>query len=243
MQVNEDLKGNTNMRTVMPQAIAAALAGSICASVSVVDNASLPYSLSFGPATLTASRFNASGSIETTKLETGPEYQQYYHESLDKLTPGTVHGSSVHDNVVATLRGEVGAMTAMLTRGSAATAEYAAVFVPSIFDGHVQDAAHEAVFPDGSDVYGFINQGPNLKVACEGFGFLECKQIRRRPEECNNDDGLETLILVLEYEEDYLRAGVVEILWEERMFPVNRQKTCVRCGERGSKVCRSIQIP
>jgi hypothetical protein len=134
-------------------------------------------------------------------------------------------------------------MTAMLTRGSAATAEYGAAFVPSIFDRHIQDAAHQAVFPDGSDVYGFINQRPNLKVACEGFDFLECKQIGRRPEECNNDDGLETLILVWEYEEDYLHAGLVEIFWEERMFPINRQKTCVRCGERRREVCRSIQIP
>lgn len=133
-------------------------------------------------------------------------------------------------------------MTTSIKEDLAHEPEYAAVSVPSIFDPEISRAAHEAVFPHNSDVYGFINYGSSLKIACEGFDFLECKQTGRAPEECNDEDGPETLILVLKYEKDYLHAGVLEIIWEANLFRTDTRRTCLECAEHLQVVRYSHQV-
>lgn len=128
-------------------------------------------------------------------------------------------------------------MTNSLAKQLGYMPDYAAVFLPPVFDSWIQVAAQEAVFPNGSDDAGIINYGSSLNVACEGFDFLEGEHIGRTPEECNDEDGPETMILVLEYEKDYLHAGLLEIYWEWELFPVNSEDICLECGEQSREVC------
>lgn len=204
-----------------------------------------PYGLAFSTTTIYASRFNASGSIEVTRLLAGREYLQYYSNVLGnlKMSISDSTGSkayyklSAQKNVVAMLRKEVATMTNSLAKQLGYMPDYAAVFLPPVFDSWIQVAAQEAVFPNGSDDAGIINYGSSLNVACEGFDFLEGEHIGRTPEECNDEDGPETMILVLEYEKDYLHAGLLEIYWEWELFPVNSEDICLECGEQSREVC------
>ncbi|KAH7388822.1 hypothetical protein BKA66DRAFT_558755 [Pyrenochaeta sp. MPI-SDFR-AT-0127] len=106
--------------------------------------------------------------------------------------------------------------------------EYTTLFIPSIFDYNVRDAAASAVFGDYFDRA--VRPGWTREATCPGFGFLEGKNLGRKPEECV-DGGPVNVILVFEYENDYLYAWLMEVEFELQTYPVILKEICKECGE------------
>lgn len=202
------------------------------------------YGLTFSPTTISASRYNASALLEITAFPVGRAYRQHYDNALRSLYASPVDSNLEHreayaktdQDVIMMIREEVAKVTDGLIERRGHEPEYAAVFLPSIFDFQFLIAAREAVIPNGGGLDGVIDSGTSLRVACEAFGFLEGNQIGRTPEERNDEDGPQTMILALEYEHDYLHAELREIIWESERFPIVSKRTCLDCGERYREV-------
>jgi uncharacterized protein RhaS with RHS repeats len=58
-------------------------------SASTQDSLATGYVLTFSPTTISATRYNGSGSLETFKFSAGREYQHYYSNVLRNLLSRT----------------------------------------------------------------------------------------------------------------------------------------------------------
>lgn len=199
-----------------------------CFCVGMPNNLESPYGLAFSPSTVIASRFNSSGNIELMKYSLGDEYQTYFQHAVQQ------YGSPMDRNrdmssAVSIFQKAIGPVTKSLSEQLGQMPEYAALFIPSIFDWKVRNAAVSAVFGDHLDRA--IRPGWAREATCPGYRFLEGENLGRRLEECV-DEGPENMILVLEYENDYLYAWLMEVEFELQTYPVHLQEICKECGER-----------
>ncbi|KAF2829746.1 hypothetical protein CC86DRAFT_403087 [Ophiobolus disseminans] len=120
--------------------------------------------------------------------------------------------------------------------------EYAAIFLPAVFDLDRVQATSEALIPDDRVVYA-IDHAQSRRIALRAFGFLEGDYVGSVPTEKVDeffDVDSEPLVLVLEYEKDYLGVGIHILDWDEKMlfmdsdpglWPSCRDRTRVGIGE------------
>jgi hypothetical protein len=217
-----------------------AFAKSICASTQ--DSLATGYVLTFSSTTISATRYNDSGSLETFKFSTGREYQHYYSNVLRNLISRTSYPKdhiayyrwTARENEVAIFHHEAATINTTLSQ-LGHSLYYAAVMLPPFFDGDTQLVAEQAFLPVSSG-YGILKSASFRRIASGGFGFFECKHIGRQPEECNGDDGPETMIFQLQYEKDYLHIALQSIAWEWEGFYTHDEETCFECGEQFQKV-------
>ncbi|KAF2123917.1 hypothetical protein P153DRAFT_303421 [Dothidotthia symphoricarpi CBS 119687] len=193
------------------------------------NNLESPFGLTFSPTTIFASRLNASGSIEITRYPVSPEYQVYYEDAV--YTHG-LQGDKTHDakSVASMFDHIISLVTKSLSSQLGHKPEYSTLFLPSVFDRDTLYAATEAVFPDDS-LERPLKIGLTREAACYGYGFFEGKHLGLPLEE-SNDDGPESLIVVLEYEDAYLYAWFVQVAFDFGTFYVSQQEICKDCGER-----------
>jgi hypothetical protein len=78
----------------------------------------------------------------------------------------------------------------------------ASLFLPSIFHDEIISAAASAILPTYEDDINKMH-GPHSRAALYGFHFLEGDYIGRTSEE-REDHYAESLVLLLEYEKDYM---------------------------------------
>lgn len=203
-----------------------------------------PYVLSFGLNTIIAARLNASGHLEVAKFKTSLAYQHFYYtylNDLDKpmsnLTRSQAdYQSTTHAERVHVFRQEFSTVFNGLTNLLSYTPEFASLSLPSLFAWPVRKAALEALSPDETEQYGHFYSWQNIKIACEAFKFHQCKDISRQSKECH-DRGPVTMIFVLEYEDGYIHAALLEMGWDWEEFTIMEEKTCVGCGEKMRQVC------
>ncbi|KAF1842212.1 uncharacterized protein K460DRAFT_435543 [Cucurbitaria berberidis CBS 394.84] len=200
-----------------------------CVCTGVQKNLESPFGLTFSPTAIIASRFNASGAVEVTRHPVSPEYQAYYDNAVHG--DGSPIGTRYMNNATAMLYHAVVPVSESLRKQLGHSPEYRALFLPSVFDYNMWNAAIEAVAPN-NPLDRFIKFGSFQQAACHGYGFLQGEHLGRAPEEHNNDDGPPNLILFLEYEKDYLFAWLLEVAFEYGTFPVAHQKICKECGDR-----------
>jgi hypothetical protein len=191
------------------------------------------FSLSFSPTTITASRFNSSGSIELITSPASSAYQKYYRDSAQKT--GVSHHDVHEADIKALFQHAIGPITETLSKQIGHVPEYASLFLPSIFDYRTQiSAAAAAIFQDPPYA---TKSGPSREVACYGYGFLECRNLGRPPHECIYENDLESLVLLLEYEAEYIYAWLLVVDFELEVYSAEQKRFCKDCGEESSKVC------
>lgn len=203
-----------------------------CNYAHALSTSESPFGITFTPTTVIASRINISGNIEIFKHPLGSGYQAVYQDALMAFeTPefGIRDLSSVQ-----VFRAAIKPITEGLSERLGHPPEYKALFVPSIFRPNTRDAAAEGVLGEDHDEQAF-RQGWAREATCPGYEFLECRNLDRVPEECA-EDGPVNLVVVIEYEKDYLYAWLMEVEFELETYPPIYSKFCKECGERYLKV-------
>jgi hypothetical protein len=188
------------------------------------------FGLSFSPSTITASRFNSSGSIELTKFPASPEYQSYYRDAVQQFQVS--HNTITKFDPASIFHNSIKPVNDALRKQLRHAPEYAVIFLPSIFDHRAIIAADEAILQD--PMYA-TKVGLFREAALWWYGFLDCKNLGRAPDECN-DDGPRNTILLFEYEEDYLYIWVLAVDFELGLYDVSDHHICKDCGEKYRKV-------
>jgi hypothetical protein len=210
-----------------------------------------PFALTLGPTTITASRVNISGSVETTNFPVTPEYHGYFEDAVlyygrrievrvnewyveedGTLVPAApdTHDESAAESVSRTA---ITAVTQNMSDALGYRPTYSALFLPAIFNFSSAHAASDAIFPakDGRPVkVGRGWQGP-----CRAYNLYRCELLGRPSEDCH-DDGPMNSFLVLEYEESYLYVWLVDLMFEWEGFIRKSESFCRDCGYRFQEV-------
>jgi hypothetical protein len=211
-----------------------------CATAGIFTRDSLesPYGLTLTSDSILASRYNASGSVEVVRYPTSPEYRAYYTNAVDNYDKSTIQRSDAelpaHVDARTMFRQIITPITTSLTKREGHKPIYASLFLPSIFDHDIRGVATDVVF-EGAYLQRAAFVGSSQIAACNAYPFLKGKRIGRAPDECN-DHGPENLILLLEYEKDYLYAWVKDVSFDLGTYPVTNQKICMECGEKFREV-------
>jgi hypothetical protein len=192
------------------------------------------FGLTFSPSTITASRFNSSGSVELTKFPTSPEYQSYYRDAVQQYQMS--HNAITKFDPISIFHDSIKPVNKALRKQLGRAPDYAVIFLPSIFDYKAIIAADEAILqtPTYATKVGLFRE-----AALWWYGFLDCKNLGRAPHECN-DDGPRNSILLFEYEEDYLYIWVLAVDFELGLYDVSDDHICKDCGENYRKVSFSM---
>jgi hypothetical protein len=208
-----------------------------------------PFGLAFSPTSISASRFSISGVIEVTRYPASPEYQAYYRtavlhavESRDDRHASNYTASAEHKNTVAMFRKEIVPITQSLHKQLGHPPTYASLFLPPVFSADTRRSASDAILPRYEDDVN-TGEGSSSRAACYAFGFLECQNLGRAPEECRDDgDGPLSSVLLLEYEDDYLWAWLQEVDFELGSPWTHLEKLCKGCGEHFRQVSLIILL-
>jgi hypothetical protein len=195
------------------------------------SNVAGPFGLTFSPTTIFASRFNALGSIEITRYPASSDYQKYYHDAVNNFESETEIDKPEAD-VKAMFHDAFAFVTESLSEQLGHDPEFSSLFIPSVFQYKVRNAAVDAIFLDADRS---TKAGLARQAACYGFGFLDCKNLGRTLKECN-EDSPESSIVVLEYEKEYLYAFFMEVGFDLGTYYVHLKKFCKDCGEEYRQV-------
>ena len=204
--------------------------------LSVQNDLTSPFALTFGPSSISSSRYNASGSIEIIRHPVTEEYNEYYKSAIDNFGAKNEDESSA----TAMFSRAIAPVTEYLTKHTGHKPDYTTLFVPSTFHYITRYAASLALFSEYPDDWP-TKMGPSHQAACQGYGFLEGRNLGRPLEDCV-DEGPLNLILVLEYEADYLYAWIVEVEFEFGTFPQHFERFSKECGEHAREVSRASYL-
>lgn len=187
-----------------------------------------PFGLTFISTMAIASRFNGSGFIELSKHPLDARYQAIYQEALDVVDPLSFNLQDLTH--VSVFQNAVKPVIESLRKRLGHEPEYAALLVPSTFRASLRDAAVEGVLVH-EDAQRAFRQGWAREATCPGYGFLDGKNLGRRSEDCT-EDGPVNLVVVLEYEKEYLHTWLMKVEFELETYPPIHSKFSRDCGER-----------
>jgi hypothetical protein len=183
------------------------------------------FGLSFSATTVTASRFNATGSIELTVFPASPGYQTLYRDAVRKFQESAIE--VYQTDITSIFENDIQQITNSLNNQLGHRPEYATVFLPAIFDSETILAAKAAIY--SNDTYSTYAAWSRI-AACYGYGFLEGKDLGRPLSECH-EDGPESLVLLFEYQKEYLYVWLMWVTFELGVHSVNKEQFCRDCGE------------
>jgi hypothetical protein len=222
------------------------LAQCVSAGLLTRDSHESPFGITFSPSAVYASRFNSSGVIEVEQYPFSSEYQAYYanavksHATRKEKRSLDYRESASHLNAVSMFREITSPITASLKKRLGHDPTYATLFIPSIFDDEARDAAVEAVL-SANHLETATKFGTTQVAAGHAYDFLGCKHHNRAPEKCNID-GPVSLVLLLEYEKNYLYAFIKEVAFWLGTLPEAGREICVECGERYRDVSGTVPL-
>jgi hypothetical protein len=206
------------------------------ALVALHNNVAGPFGLSFSPTTVIASRINAADSFELTKFPVSSAYKSLYHDAIRHYDTPVLEDPQRQANLQSMFYHITTSVIESLSSRLGHQPDFASLFLPSIFDYDVRNAASAALFAGTKQT---TKLGPSRQATCHGYGFLQGKNLGRAPEEYS-DEGPESLIFVLEYEKEYekeyLYAWLMEAEYELGTYYVHQDKICIDCGENHSEV-------
>jgi hypothetical protein len=188
------------------------------------------YGLSFGARTIMASRFNSTGIVELTAFPASLGYRDLYAQAVQ----GFQNSDDVlnEKSVKAIFEESVSQIVKGLTRQVGQAPEIATLFLPSTFDWKTQSVAADAIFSNAKYA---TRAAPARTAACYGYGFLQGRNLGRPITQCN-DDGPTSLVLLLEYEKEYLYAWLVEVEFALGVYSAEKDYLCKDCGEEYREV-------
>ena len=203
-----------------------------------------PFGLTFSPSTVFASRYNSSGSIEIFRFPIPQDsaYHAYHRKAIQntntksnaRLDGQTYYTSPTHLAATSMFKALIDPVTASLKETLGHAPEYYTLFVPSIFEDRLRNAAADAISPN--PLHQPAMHGPSQLAACHAFDFLSARYLNRAPEELNDMHGPSNLILLLEYEKEYLYVWLKEVAFGMGTYPVDSQIFCEECGGRFREV-------
>jgi hypothetical protein len=196
------------------------------------DDLASYFGLTFSPTTIIASRINSSGSVELTKFPTSDEYKSYYKDAVQKLASPVDDIEQPQAQVQTMFRQAFTSVTESLKTQLGHEPHVASLFLSSAFASEVAWTVVEAVFTDPQHLY---KRGLSQQATCNGYLFLECRNLGRVPADCTDGDP-ENLVLVLEYEREYLYLSLQQVLFELGTYYVHRERLCIECGEDNRQV-------
>jgi hypothetical protein len=188
------------------------------------------FGLSFSATTVTASRFNTAGSIEMTVFPASPDYQTFYRDAVRKFQKSAIEVDKA--DIRSMFEHDIQPITESLNIQLGHQPEYATVFLPAVFDTKTILAAKDAIYSNGT--YGTM-VAISRKAACYGYGFLEGKNLGRPISECN-EDGPESLVLLFDYQKEYLYVWLMWVTFELGVYSANKEEFCRQCGEEQREV-------
>ncbi|KAH7384421.1 hypothetical protein DE146DRAFT_739987 [Phaeosphaeria sp. MPI-PUGE-AT-0046c] len=189
-----------------------------------------PFAISVFSTTVYASRYNASDTIEILKYPTTKAFQDYYKSAVLNFGGHVDDQHNMHREEViinSTLKPAIKAWEAQL--GVEQLPFVHAFFISSVFDWRFRRLAANLVFPPYTPKLA-TKEGPAEQAAYAAYGFIECRNLGRRIEECN-EDGPENLILTLEYEKEYLYIWIQVVDFELGICPLHRKSFIRELGE------------
>lgn len=102
-------------------------------------------------------------------------------------------------------------------------------YIPSFFPGSTISTACNALFagirPEEPTLSGYA-----WRVSPYAYGFLECNNLGRKPEECN-DDGPVNMFILLKHEKGNLYAWVMAMDWENGGWHAVHRELRRECGK------------
>lgn len=188
-----------------------------------------PYGLTFTPSTLVASRFNASGSIELAVSPLGSDYHTFYQNAVQRFDqPSHDEQFGDRNQTESIFQNAIKPLTEQLREQLGYTPEYTAFFFPSVFRPAIRHTAIAGLL--GGLPNRPVKDGRASQAVGLAYGFLEGRNLGRDLEQCN-DEGPLNLILVLEYERNYLYAWLLEVVFEFGFCAAEQDRFCKECGE------------
>jgi hypothetical protein len=209
-------------------------------------NALFPHAITLAPSSILASQVTRSGEIKVSRFPAGDKYTAYVDDAL-------VHYGRILNRPVRPAKEDkdVGAITIIhdavegVSRGLSATLGYepafAALIVPSVFNDSSTVAASLALFPngrlgkDGPKKLGYVSSAASF-----AYQLHRCENLGRTPAECEDMDTLDNLVLVVEYQKQYLQVDLVEVDSKEEVFPTIHKKLSKEFGEYSGSRLREV---
>lgn len=206
--------------------------------VASMEVSSVPprFGLSFGTATVTASRYNTSGVYEITKFPTSVEYSNYYQTAVqffDSSQTYSLYPNDSEPDFGALFTTTIDSVYTELTQQIGHTPEISSVWIPPVFGTRFRDVLHNAAYKltQGDFVEYTHTSGCPVKAACWAYDFLSGKHLNRTAEQCQ-DLGPYSAILALEYEEEYLHVWWVEPRFERHDYGHRKGKMSKELGAK-----------
>lgn len=117
--------------------------------------------------------------------------------------------------------------------------EFTVLFLPSFFNMSTKNAASKAMFPNGR----LSKDGPKhigYVPSAAGYAYRlgQCDSLGLTPDECENIDS--SLVLVIEYEKDYLYLHIVGVYSKWAEFPPIEKKFAKEFGEQSGNTLRDV---
>jgi hypothetical protein len=212
-----------------------------------------PIGVTFTPTTVITSWFDDSNKFEYLTRPASPEFKRYYDTTVTNYKGRTFQDDRPHwnalsdgskDDLKAMFALDFVPLTADLTERLGHEPTYLSLFLPSAFDRTIVDVGRQALKDiNGSHpVTGLANQVMGLP-----WGVFEGSKLEREPPRWSySEPELEyrpNLVLILEYETDYLYAFLHEV--EPEMKPtivVEYTEFSRKLGERFCKVSQPCAL-
>jgi hypothetical protein len=199
------------------------------------------FGLTFTPTSIIASRINANEVIEIIRYPTSTHYLSFYRNTIrnirqhqDLYDNPAFRETKEYNTTVSLFRSAIAPVTHNLHNRLGLKPTYASLFLPSIFHSNVISAASTAILPAWEEGIETMH-GPHRRAALYDYHFLEGKHIGPAPEECD-DYCPESLVLLLEYEKEYLYVWLIVVDPELNVYYTQAKEVCVECGEGLRKV-------
>lgn len=199
------------------------------------------YGITFTPTNIIASRLGIDGSVELIKHPASHEDRSFFQDTIRNIDRSrdrddyTAVNEPIETNATIDMfRNAIAPVNNRLQSQLGLKPTYASLFLPSIFHNSVISAAATAILPAYEENIN-TRHGPHRLAALYGFHFLEGKNIGRAPDECD-DYCPEIIVLLLEYERDYVYAWLMIVDVELGVYYPQAKKLRVECGERYREV-------
>lgn len=215
-------------------------------------NSDAPYAVTFGPSSITVSRFTSSRGYEESRFPAGKEYTGYFEhvllnhrykvmrhgtwfhqggEDVEEAPPDTYDGNATTALFLKALKSVSKTLNSQLGHDPT----YAALVLPPFFDSTSEKAAISVLNKDGPYIFARLDNS-----ACFAYGLELCRNQGRTATECQDEDSLTNLNLIVNYEKKYLYLALDETYSEYYTFPPIFGELSKEFGEESGRSAREV---
>lgn len=211
-------------------------------SLCTENEASFPYAMTLTPWGILVSTVTLSGDMQLYRFDAAGRYKSYidsilhYHGSKNRPRAVDIEAD---DATIAIIRDVFNAVRRNMTSTLGHKPRFAALYRSSFFNTSSLEAARHALYPrDTFEKNGPKKLGNVYGGACFAYGLEKCENHGRTAAECKHEEWLIDLVLVVEYEKQYLSISIVE---EDRDgFGQSHSSFAAEFGEETGRALRDV---